>query len=605
MNANTDASPEISSDASSTSLKPAHQRRWLVPLAQALLSALILCLVTNWHKIYEEDQMAKTAQIVSLATNGNWKHFDHTTNYYLKDLFSAYYFAATGFYKLTGLPARESLTIFSMVCGVIFFTVMPVFLRRVFELPPWLSWAALMSAPILIISFNYGNEAAFAVTMAALAAFSLTYDSVTACVIAAFCYAVSTYSRSDYLLLWPALSCLTLRRAGKAMDWRATLRRWVPFTVASAIFGVSYLVLVLHKLPLADFYPYEPVGKIFAAFMVYSPNVINVVFAIIGFAICVAGRRKKFLLLLVVLIQFIPYITRLLSPKYILPTVVVIVAFAVVGLLPLWRRARWLPILILALPWFVSISPFGVFGPARSAYWYVPSDDGPLPAGGYLGFYQRVKQGFYQARYDQEVEQVSEAMPLIENQPQPTYLAGYFNIQAVCLWAAQNSRWDVPSTDMPFWVNALDDHGELAPKLMIKMSYLYGFHQSPKLQEQLEASCHDGRVKARTDATADPLPDVIQCGMSLPVNSDHELGQRILFMTDYFRENQVMRRIFLVKEFNGVCWIPRSRFAKEGLPAASLLYSDSSWACVNQSVDGGIYYSMRYPMKYSRDHKLF
>ena len=78
---------------------------------QAVLSAILLTLVTNRHAIYEEDQMAKTAQIMYLAQDSHWAHLHDATDYYKKDLFSAYYLAATAFYKLSHLPALESLTV--------------------------------------------------------------------------------------------------------------------------------------------------------------------------------------------------------------------------------------------------------------------------------------------------------------------------------------------------------------------------------------------------------------------------------------------------------------------------------------------------------------
>ena len=572
---------------------------FLVPAILAVLSAALLLLVSNWHCVFEEDQMAKVGQIMSLAVNSNWRHFATTTDYYSKDLFSAYYLAATAFYKLTGLPALEALNVMSMLCGVVFFAVTPVFLRRTFNLPPWLAWLALVSAPILLQSFGYGNETAFAVAMTALAAFALTFDTSMARVAGAFCYVVAAYSRSDYLFLWPALSLLTLVSKNGAVDWRRSVPKILLFAAASGVFGIGYLALVLRKIPQPESLDYQATLKLFVAYFAYAANVVNTLFAMVGFAICLATRRWRPLLLLTVFLQALPYVTRLTSPKYVVPSVVVIVIFAVMGMQPLLKRAPWLLAVLLAVPWLVSFTPFGVFGPARSAYWYVPTDHGPLPAGGFLGFYPRQKQGFYQRRYAQELEQVAEAMTQIDQGAGAGDIVGYFNVQTLREWSALHGRWDLPEGTMPFWVFDLGDAGTTRDRFMIKMSYLYAYKQSPKLRAEFESACNDGRVRAASSRPGDPFPDVIQCGPRVPEGTDRELGRRILFVNTHYRGNQVIREDEFVKDFSAVSWIPKDRFDKEGFQTSKPLYSDSQWVCLEENVPQAVYYSIRYPFAYT------
>jgi hypothetical protein len=576
---------------------------FLVPAIQAALSALIMLLVSNWHCIYQQDQMAKVAQIISMSAHSDWRHFATATDYYSKDLFSAYYLAATAFYKLTGLPALEALNLLSVLCGVIFFTVTPAFLRRAFNLPPWLSWVALVSAPILVLTFSYGNETAFAIAMTSLAALALTFDSRTAVAVGAIFYVVAAYSRSDYLLLWPALSFLTLVRKGEGVDWRRSIQNVLFFAAVSAALGVGYLVLVLRKWPQPETLVYQPTLKLFVAYFAYAPNLVSAMFAVVGFGMCLATRRLRPLLLLAVFLQCLPYLTCLTSPKYVLPSVVVIVIFAVMGMLPLLKCAPLLLAVLLAVPWVFSLSPYGVFGPVRSAFWYVPTDHGPLPAGGFVGFYAQVKQGFYQQRYSQELDQIGEVMPLLESSVAGADIVGYFNVQTIRLWSAWHGRWDIPADKMSFWVNDLGDAGDQRGKFMIKMSYLYGFKQSSKLRAQLVSACNAGQVRAAAGRPGDPFPDAIKCGPQVPEGTDPELGRRILFLNSYYRGNQVMRQDVYVKDFSAVSWMPRDQFDKLGFQSIKPLYSDSHWVCLGEDIPRAVYYSMRFPLAYNTDRQ--
>lgn len=564
-----------------------------------LLSVAVMLLVSNWHTIYEEDQMAKVAQIISINTHSDWLRLPAATDYYSKDLFSAYYLVAAAFYKVTGLPALEALNVLGLVCGVIFFSIMPAFLRRTFNLPPWLAWVALVSAPILLQTFSYGNETAFAIAMTAVAAFVLTFDSAAARIAGAVCYVTAAYSRSDYLFLWPALSFLTLVRVDGRIDRRKSIRNVVFFGGACAVLGIAYMALFLRKWPHPETVYFQPSLKLFVAYFAYAPNLVNVLFAVVGLAICIVRRNLRPLLLLAVFVQCLPYLTRLTSPKYVVPSVVVIVIFAVMGMLPLLKRAPWLVAVALALPWLFSLSPYGVFGPVRSAYWYVPTDHGPLPAGGFLGFYARQKAGFYQRRYDQEMEQVAEVMPRLLSNAPSAYVVGYFNIQTVRIWAAWHDRWDIPPEHMPFWAADFGEAGDQRDNYLIKMSYLYAYKQSSKLREQLASACNSGRLRPIAEGNDDPFPGVIQCGDRVPEGTDRELGARILFLNSHYQGNQVMRQDKFIRDFDAVSWLPRTQFEAGEYRSRVPLYSDSRWVCLGENVPEAVYYSMRFPPAYT------
>jgi hypothetical protein len=589
-------------------IQPVRERPWtnrwrgpfFVPAVQLVLSAFFLLLICNRHYVYEEDELAKAAQVITLATDAHWLHFAEVTDYYSKDTFSAYYLLATACYKLTPLGAIETLNLLSVLLGAIFFAALPVFVRRVFGLPSWLTWIALLSSPILVLTFCYGNEAALALTASTLAALALSFKTRSGAVAAALCYGVAVYSRSDYLLLGPALGLLTIVRTGRAVAWPPTLRQALYFYLTALVFGLGYLGLVLHHVPEPGLLVYHTNPKLLAAFLLYSPNPVTVAFALLGFGICLIRQRRKFLLLLVVLLQSIPYATMLSSPKYILPTFVVTIIFAVVGMQILMQRSRLALVILLVLPWIVAVTPFGLFGPARAAFWYVPTDDGPLPTGGYLAFYPKVKQGFYQERYFAEYQEMAKAMTELERNPEHSDLVGFFNIQTLRLWAVEHQRWEIPPNRMRFWDSHLDREEPDRTRLMLKTSYLYRLHDIPRTFAKLDVYFKNGSLRSIAPGVdADPFPDVIQFGPPVPPGSDSELGQRILFCSQYYGGNQPVRRNSFIPDLSSLSWLPRTQFAGRESQLPKPLYGDSQWVCFSEPVEHALFYSLRYPKKYS------
>ncbi|MGC3989951.1 MAG: hypothetical protein QM796_09800 [Chthoniobacteraceae bacterium] len=452
-----------------------------------VLSALFLLLICNQHCFYEQDQLAKAAQVMALAKEPNLLNFPAVTDYYRKNLFSAYYFAADIFQQATRLPPLQSMNLLSVLCGTLTFTMMPVLTRRLFGVSEWLTWLVMLGTPILALTFTYGNETAFALVCVVTAAFFLSLESTVALVFAAIFFGLAIFARTDYLFLGLALSLLTLKREGGSISWPRSLKRLLVFCGSAAIFGAAYLAVFLRGIPSATLFEYHTNLKLFFAFLLYGPGYITMLLGLTGVYVCLASRRWKFFLLLPILVQSLPYLNRLTSPKYIIPAYLALLIFAVVGLEEVRKRSIVLCAVILAFPWFFSITPFGVFGPSKSAIWYLPSDAGAIPVGGYLSFYRQVKLGFFQERYDQELEQVGEGMTLVEKQPATSDLVGFFNPQTLRFWATRHGRWDIPPDHMSFWdTDSLKDVAH-RPKFMIKMSYLYPFKLPAELRSQLDS----------------------------------------------------------------------------------------------------------------------
>jgi hypothetical protein len=562
-----------------------------------LFSAIILLAICNRHLAYEADELGKTAEVIALTRDGYWRNYSAAPDYYRKDVFSAFFFAASGFHSLTGLEPIESLNLFSVLCGAVFFSVLPGVLERVFGLSPWMSWLALVNAPILIIVFCYGNEVALALVATALAALALACGPAVGAMAAGILFAIAVFSRSDYLLLGFALGLLTIRREDGAIVWKNTLLRALLFYVTSLAAALAYLALVLHHLPRA---PFEPIFnfKLMLGFLAYSPNPVIAALSIVGLVMCAVQRRWNFLLLLTALPQSIAYLPMLYSPKYLAPGFVVAVIFAVVAMQWIWTRSRLALIALLAVPWLVAITPFGVFGPSKSVLWYLPTDQGPVPTGGYLAFYAKLREGFYQRRYLDELREIGEARLLMDKSRGKADLVGVFNIQTLRLWSVEDHRTDTAPEVIPFWDPFLERDQPGWRKYMIRTSYLTDRKLTADGRQRVHDCFESGRVVSRT-GNADPFPNVIEIGTNVPPAADSGLGRRILFFNEYWHGNQGVRRDQFFREWGAVSWIPRGRFDRQEARYPKPLYKDDAWVCFDEPVENAIYYSLRMPLVYT------
>jgi hypothetical protein len=572
---------------------------WTAAALQMILGAAFLLMVCNQKLAYEEDSLAKEAQLIALGSDSNWRHAGDVPSYYRRDNFSAWYFAVLAFQKASGLAPLRAPNLFSVLCGAAFLAVMPAFLKRALGLPSWLSWFVFLNAPAVVVLFIYGNEAAFAIAVTALAALALTADCAVAAAAAGILFGVAVYSRSDYLLLWPALCLAAFLPAADGGARSGGLRRALIFNGSAAVFGLGYLALVLHHVPFARLDASNHNLKVVLGFLLYSPNPVLLLFAAGGLLLCVARRERRALWFLVVLIQAIPYATMLTSPKYIMPSIVVALVFAIIAIREWLARFAAVILPLMALPWFVALTPFGVFGPARGPFWYMPTDAGPLPTGSYASFYGRVHEGFYQRRYDVEYDQLDLAMRELNSEPSRTLLAGHFNVQTLRLWAVRNNRPDIPPDGALFWDIHIQRGNNQTRYLLLKAGYLYPVRQTPDACDRINAYLASGAIVPLGTAK-DPFPDVIEIGPTVAAGGATDLGKRILFFNQYWGGNQPFRRDEFIGDLAGVSWINRAEYdARQGaLPKP--LYIDGEWAAFSEPVEGALYYSLRYPRRFGQ-----
>ena len=173
--------------------------------------------------------------------------------------------------------------------------------------------------------------------------------------------------------------------------------------VSGAASGLLWILLVreIPESPLS--FDFKTNFMLMAAFLSYPFNPSVVIIAAIGWLALwkINFRYAMVHLLLVLPLAF--YFRNLSSPKY----VILFILFYGIPASLLLSRAAWYVracgVAAILFWWVVGLSNFGVFGPGRAALWYVPTADGPIPTGGYVTFYERAREGFYQAKQEERI----------------------------------------------------------------------------------------------------------------------------------------------------------------------------------------------------------
>ncbi len=559
-----------------------------------LVSLGLLAAICNFHAFYEQDQMAKVAQVTAMLAQPEVP-FHLLQDYYRKDLFSFFYLLGSLFCSVTGLSPMVGLNVLAVLCGATFLTVFPMLVRRLFGASEWISWLAVLLTPAVVVNSAYANETILALTCATLAALCLTYEQRPLILLGSLFYTFSAYARADYLFLGPLLAACTFY---PRFSWEKTKKRLVWFLGASLVLGLAYFLVFIRKKPdshLIFFGNYT----LFASFVLFGIGIPNLIFAGVGLARAIRERRAALLTLGLVGFHLAPYFCRSTSPKYILPTILVVVIFAILGMAFCFRRYPVPSAVLIAFFCFFSVTPFGFFGPARAAYWYLPTDAGPIPTGGYLPFYAKVASGFFHTRYHHELREAQLIGDLYHQAPENSIILGWFNQQAFFGWITAHRKFDVDP--FKFFLGTMEPPAQgmnaQTRGLAIRSTYLY-----PRRRDDatLAEALRTGKVRTAAATEVNPFPEVILANPLSTEPGEPDLARRILFLREYYAGEHAVPRKEFVAPFKGTSWIPRSRYETERDRLPAPIYEDSEWVAFDQPVDNAIYYSLRFPIAYSR-----
>lgn len=543
---------------------------------------------------YEQDQMAKAARILYINELSVWFSPTIGPQLYRETFFSLYYFCGAVWHALVGGEVFYSMNLLSAVLGSVGIALFSCWARRFFKIPVWITALLLLCMPIVFISSIYGNEAILAFMLFAASVYCTTFTNRRITFAGGAFLSLACFARPDAVLMLPFVCGITI--LSNQSENQPSLRNlrifspcliW-PFLGFCCAASVTWLLL-LRRLPQGEtsfVMNFSP--KIVAAYLVYPFCPGIVMLAVVGWVMLFRQNYKKALLLLLLFVPLIFYIKNLSSPKYILPLAVgyAVSAGILINSLTSWKR--YISVIPIVFFLGVSLSPFGIYTGSKGAYWYLPTDDGPLPTGSYLSFYQKVREGFFQERYNTELNNIRVAASHYAGTPN---LQGYFNPQSGTLVAIERGDFQHPETLTS--ANLKGFSGSMnAPYVMISVSYLCTNKMERAAEMKFREWLSEGRVRSPV-TTKFPFPPIIEIGPLIPIDTDQELGKRILFALDYS---------------SGVGYLPRSRFVTDYLATSwmvggpelqsEVLYSDSKFTAFKSHVANGAIYSSVMPFRY-------
>jgi hypothetical protein len=565
-------------------------------LVLACVTAVVLAFTVNTKLPYEQDQAAKAAKIQYLAKTNNFIHPEAGPAHYHDWMFSFYYSAMSVIYALVG-GGRSILgfmNIASVCMGVVFFVAICYAINRAYRVRFLDSWIVFISIPVVILNFTYGNEVSFSLSLFAVAMAILCSSMPYRSFVAAALVAAAMFSRPDILFLTPFLAAWTALYGGSSRQARDVFRRVITLLVMVAVFCLlHWLVFLRSPLPSHLYVANHHINIRYHAATLTYPFCPTIVLLGLGSLVfySVVRRQKDVLILALLALPLVYYWFQLSSPKFVISLALfygIPAAIAISRMKPLPKVAT---VLAIAVWWVFSISPYGITGPDRGHLFFFPTADGRFPTGSYATFYDKVRRGWYQERYRAEYLGVKQAVHYMATSKNNTRVYGYFNGQFFELALIEQGSFDWSDNALPWDLESLPSGGQI---LMISRSYL---RQETIGKEQWEKVCTwltNGQIRPISDEDS-PFPLVVEIGDTVPLGTDKDLGQRILFLNTYCKGHGAVESGYFSSMFYSTSWVPRE--AAVNLKE-SPLYVDGKYCCFASYVPGATLWRMPMPYMY-------
>jgi hypothetical protein len=526
--------------------------KYLFPILNGFWAAIFIFWASNLQMPWEQDQPAKAAQLHALIAHGY--EIAETPDLYRKNQFALYYYLAAAFKQFSGLQDYVAMNVLAALSGGIFIGAFTALANKVFAIPPFLALAVAISSPAIFVSFTYGNEAGFALmflTLSLLLVLSAKRSLVIP-VLSGIASTAAALCRLDYAFFIPIVPLfflITKEAVAVLLEKRRLLQASVH--LIAAIFGVVlFYALVIKELPIGGAFEYNFSIKQAGAYLIYGLGLFLVVPLFLGLWKQFQRNWLFSLLWIVLAAHALAYVQMFSSPKYALPLFFVGILFASSGLFQIWKRTKFAAVSILVIPWFVSVTPFGIKPGQAGAFYFIPTDDGPMPSGAFFSFYNLCRKGFFQQRYVDEEKQIQKAIALMPSLGDPK-IVGFFNQQTPMLIGARQGNFKLAAN---FWPNPNHPPDESEAAIMIKTSYLHPRRMSPEVKKWFLHALESGSVQP-VSLEANPFPDVILVSKNPEnINFDKNLATRIGILFAIGGNEQWLERDFLVKEFKGTSW---------------------------------------------------
>ncbi len=575
------------------SQKERQNNDYLALILAIIVAFFLLLWITNFDLPYEQDEGSKAAQILLVLQNNSIGQPTAVSDIYREFEFSGYYLLSSIGYKIIGGDIYAYLNGQSLFFGALFFAAIMLLARHVYGASPWLTLLIFASIPIILITFTYGNEVALSLSLFTLSLWLTLSKEKWRYIGAVFLLTLAIFTRIDVVLWLPFWFAWTTYYA-EPIGWHQNKRKQVGITaVTLLVFILAFWIIFIRELPPQNFsFEYHTNIKLLIGFLTFPFNLSILLIGGSAFIWLLYRHWQEWGIYLWLTLPLLFYILNLSSPKYIIS-----LAF-LFGLPSVWLLQQLQPlyktalISLILIWWFVSITPYGLKGPTDGAFWYLPTDDGPAPTGAYFAFFQNAHSGFYQERYLPEIEGVADAIQYMSQNDEDALLLGRFNPHFYNLELVSRQLW-AEKSQYPWVISQLpsetNDH-----IIMMQRSYLHlGFLEEPtksKIRNWLE----NGQITAVSSDKNSPFPSLIQLGDNLSAGTDTALGQRILFMADYYGGHKTIPSTRYIPAYRSLCWLHIEEY--NGLTPAR--YQDNDFVAVAADIPNCIIFNATMPYIY-------
>ena len=528
-------------------------RCYIVPGIILMASLAVFGYALNWSSPWESDQSAKAAQIIEIADANDYLLSDSLTRCYSLKLLTLYYAISALVYKAVGGPIFTFMNLSSVVAGTMTVLSAAYAVRNAFGIHPLWSALVLLSMPLVVISSTYGNEAIWAFAFFTLSLWLLTSPTPWFHYTGGVAMACAIFCRADMVLAAPFWIAWATLFGPAATSRKAIVRRLAVLGVVSAATAAVLWLLLVREIPQSPLtFEWKTNYLLIAAFLSYPFNPSVVVMAAVGWLMMWKLNRRYAPAHLLLLTTLLFYFGMLASPKYIL----LCVLFYGIPAALLLQRSNW-PVRAAALAailfwWVIGVSVFGGFGPARAALWYVPSVDGPIPSGGYVAFYARARNGFYQAKQEENIVLTSKLAEAAQQVAPDVRLVGQYSVISTayvrCVRRQQGNEID-PLTP------PLAEEGDTR-FVMVRTGYFGLGRSAPEWLGKIRAYLEIGQVRPVFANDEQPFPEVIEVGEQVPAGANPSLGRRIAFLQDFYQGHMVFLLPEFVPAYAATSWLP-------------------------------------------------
>ena len=554
-------------------------------LAVAAVAALFLFTFVSVRLPLDQDLGSKAAKIESLARSAPFASPVNPPYYYRESYFPFYYQVQAVFHKVLPGSAVASTGYSAAGCGVIYLIGLAVFLQRMAGIGAWWTLFLFLNTPALVVNFLYGNEASLSTALLVAAAAILClrrgviYDTAAGLVLG-----LAFWCRPDIVLMGPFIVVLLVMDG----EWR---RLW-----ATGLSGLAtvvlYWLLFVRAIPNEAAFPWIIDWRIFAVYLVFGFGPVVFAMAVFGFF---KARKRQWWLPLSTIVPLFYYFRDLGSPKYILGLALGTTLCAAWLIAASGRMLKTVFVVVALVFWFVSITPFGVFGPRRGGHWVAPAGHGPVAFGSYLSFYAHIRDGFFGARYaalERTWEFVLRSHAL---DTRPMRLIGSSDDHMLNLICEQHG---IARASIPLTIDLPGDYMDRPARFVMlfngytRLSYLTGPGAEARVREWLA----EGQVAPLAgDDSHSALPAIVEVGPTV-TNGSKELGQRILFADSYAKSSGLAPLQYFTGDYDAFCFVPA------GSAAGAVIFRDSSFAATTQCPKDAEVWGNWWPSVYYRQH---